>query len=160
VRIRLAFGLAGLALLLTAQPASARFSTNASGRWQFTAVNGYPVLLWSSWNWNHNKAPHSVVVVNRFGRGNHFFNGNGNAYGHYKNHGNGHSNGHNGGPGGSTGGSGGSSGGTGSTPNIGGPPPPVSNTPEPVTMTLLASGLAALGGVGLRRKKKGSDVAA
>jgi len=33
------------------------------------------------------------------------------------------------------------------------PPPPVSVTPEPVTMTLLATGLAGMGAMGIRRRK-------
>lgn len=39
------------------------------------------------------------------------------------------------------------------------PPTPETTTPEPVTMTLLATGLAGLGGAQLRRRRKSSDIA-
>ena len=46
-------------------------------------------------------------------------------------------------------------GGVANTPTCGPPPPPpTTTTPEPVTMTLLATGLAGMGGVGVRRRKR------
>ncbi len=81
---------------------------------------------------------------------------------HGGNNGPGGNGGNQGGPGGNQGGNGGNQGGNGGyTPpggpggNIGGPgePPPVV-TPEPVTMTLLATGLAGMGGVGALRRRK------
>ncbi len=55
---------------------------------------------------------------------------------------------------------------TGTTNPTGGPssspgpasPTPETTTPEPVTMTLLATGLAGLGGAQLRRRRKPSDI--
>jgi hypothetical protein len=50
-------------------------------------------------------------------------------------------------------------GGTGGPSASPGPTTPETTTPEPVTMTLLATGLAGLGGAQFRRRRKSSDIA-